>query len=49
MRLLALIVRPFNEVAARFMCLGYWSETTPKRFDGWRVAADRFGVQPLTV
>lgn len=41
-------VRPFNEVAARFMNLGYWSATTPKRFDGWRAAAERFGVEPMT-
>jgi nucleoside-diphosphate-sugar epimerase len=40
------IVRPFNEVAARFMNLGYWSETMPKTFDGWRAPAadEREGV-----
>jgi len=43
------IVRPFNEVAARFMNLGYWSETTPKLCEAWRTAAERFGVLPMTV
>lgn len=43
------IVRPFNEVAARFMSLGHWSATTPKRFDAWRAPAERFGVAPMTV
>ncbi len=43
------IVRPFNEVAARFMTLAYWSETMPKRFDGWRAAGERFGVNPVSV
>ncbi len=49
LRLMPTVVRPFNEVAARFMNLGYWSETTPKRFDDWRASAARFGVEPMTV
>ena len=49
LRLMPSIVRPFNEVAARFMNLGYWSETTPKLCGAWRTAAERFGVQPMTV
>ena len=49
LRAMPTVVRPFNEVAARFMNLGYWSETTTKQFDGWKRTADRFGVQPMTV
>jgi NADH dehydrogenase len=49
LRLMPPIIRPFNEVAARFMNLGYWSETTPKLCEAWRTAAERFGVQPMTV
>lgn len=49
LRFLPPVVRPFNEVAARFMNLGYWSETSPKRCDGWRLSADRFGVEPMSV
>ena len=49
LRFMPPVVRPFNEVAARFMNLGYWSETSPKRCDGWRRSADRFGVEPMSV
>lgn len=49
LRAMPKVLRPFNEVAARFMALGYWSETTPKLFDGWRGSADRFGVEPMRV
>ena len=49
MRLLAPIVRPFNEVAARLMTLGLYSATESKPFPGWQVSADRFGVAPRTV
>jgi uncharacterized protein YbjT (DUF2867 family) len=40
-------VQPFSEIGARFMRLGYWSETAPKRFERWRETADRFGVHPI--
>ena len=49
MRLLAPIVKPFNEVAARMMTLGLYSATEAKPFPQWKVAADRFGVAPRTV
>jgi uncharacterized protein YbjT (DUF2867 family) len=49
MRLLAPVVRPFNEVAARLMTLGLYSATVPQPFSGWQVSADRFGVVPRTV
>lgn len=45
----AALVRPFNELAARFMSLGYWSGREDHRLDHWRQAADRFGVAPMTV
>jgi uncharacterized protein YbjT (DUF2867 family) len=49
MRLLAPVVRPFNEVAARLMTLGLYSATEAKPFPGWKASADRFGVSPRTV
>jgi hypothetical protein len=48
MRLLPPLVRPFNEVAARLMTLGFYSATEAKPFPGWKAAADRFGVAPRT-
>jgi uncharacterized protein YbjT (DUF2867 family) len=43
------VLRPFNEVAARLMRMGYFTATTDQQFPEWRVAADRFGVSPMTV
>lgn len=45
----ARLVRPFNEVAARMMMLGYWSATTDQPFPGWRETADRLGLSPISV
>jgi uncharacterized protein YbjT (DUF2867 family) len=49
MRLLAPIVRPFDEVAARLMTLGLYSATCSEPFPGWKASADRFGLTPRTV
>jgi uncharacterized protein YbjT (DUF2867 family) len=49
LRLLPPVVRPFNEVAARLVSLGFYLATTPQAFPGWKAAADRFGVAPRTV
>jgi NADH dehydrogenase len=49
MRLLAPLVRPFNEVAARLMTFGLYAATVPQPFPQWNGAADRFGVTPRTV
>ena len=49
MKFLPPIVRPFNEVAARLMTLGYYSATQAAPFPGWKASADRFGVTPRTV
>jgi hypothetical protein len=49
MRVLPPIVRPFNEVAARLMTLGYYAATESVPFPDWKAAADRFGVSPRTV
>ena len=49
LRLLPPIVRPFNEVAARLISLGFYVATTPQAFPGWKAPADRFGVAPRTV
>jgi uncharacterized protein YbjT (DUF2867 family) len=49
MRLLAPIVKPFNEVAARMMTLGLYSATEARPFPGWQATAERFGVAPRSV
>lgn len=43
------LVRPFNEVAARFASMGYWMTLTDRGFPGWGESARRFGVEPMTV
>lgn len=48
MRFLPPVVRPFNEVAARMMTLGYFA-TIDSPFPEWKAAADRFGVRPRTI
>ena len=49
LRLLPGIVRPFNEVGARLISLGFYIATASVPFAGWKTAADRFGVAPRTV
>ena len=48
LRLLPPLVRPFHEVAARLMTLGFYSATEAKPFPEWKAAADRFGIAPRT-
>lgn len=43
------LVRPFNEVAARFMRMGYYTATTDARFTDWTTASTRFGVAPMSI
>ena len=43
------LVRPFNEVAARFASMGYWSTLRDRPFPDWRMSAQRFGVEPITL
>jgi len=49
LKYLPLLVRPFNEVTARLMSLGFYAATESKPFPGWKAAADRFGVAPRSV
>ena len=49
MRLLAPIIRPFNEVAARMTAIGLYSATEATPFPGWKATAERFGVAPRSV
>ncbi|MEZ5318100.1 MAG: NmrA family NAD(P)-binding protein [Vicinamibacterales bacterium] len=49
LRWLPPLVRPFSEVQARLMTLGYHAATVPGAFPGWKAAADRFGVAPRSV
>lgn len=43
------LARPFNEVAARFASMGYWTTLEDRRFPGWSEVSTRFGVSPMTV
>ena len=43
------VARPFNEVAARYASLGYWTTLSDRRFPEWRESAERFGVEPVTI
>jgi len=49
MRILPPIVRPFNEVAARLMTLGWHSATQSQAFPEWQTNAARFRLAPRTV
>jgi NADH dehydrogenase len=44
-----LLLRPFNEVAARLMRMGYFTATSDLHFPNWKLAADRFGVSPQSI
>jgi NADH dehydrogenase len=48
MKYLPPIIKPFNEVAARLMTLGYYA-TLHTPLQNWKAPADRFGVTPMTV
>ena len=48
LRFMPHLVRPFNEVAARLMTLGYWSASADHRMDDWSKSAVRFGHQPMS-
>ena len=43
------VVRPFSEVGARLMSLGYWTTLENRSFPEWRISAERFGIQPRSV
>jgi uncharacterized protein YbjT (DUF2867 family) len=49
MKVLAPVIRPFNEVAARLVSLGLYAATESTPFPAWKAAADRFGVAPRTI
>jgi NADH dehydrogenase len=49
LRYAPMLVRPFNEVAARMMRMGYFAATRDGTFADWRVSAERLGVTPRTV
>jgi NADH dehydrogenase len=48
MKYLPVLVRPFNELAARQMTLGLFAATEARPFPDWKKSADRFGVSPRT-
>lgn len=43
------LLRPFNEVGARMMRMGYFAATTDQRLPNWKDAAERFGVSPMSM
>lgn len=43
------VVRPFHEVAARMMSLGYLAASRDVPFEAWQENARRFGINPRTV
>jgi NADH dehydrogenase len=49
LRVGARLLRPFAEVPARFMALGFMSTLGDRPMDHWRVAATRFAVNPISV
>ncbi len=49
MRFLPPVVKPFNELAARLMTLGYYSAAYSEPYEKWTNAAERFGVRPRTL
>ncbi len=49
LRVGAMLIRPFNELMARYMMLGFWSASTDRPLANWQQAADRFGVAPRTL
>jgi uncharacterized protein YbjT (DUF2867 family) len=49
LRLGGILLRPFNEAAARRMTLGAFSAMADAPFLAWRQTADRLGVTPRTV
>jgi uncharacterized protein YbjT (DUF2867 family) len=49
MKVLAPVIKPFNEVAARMISIGLYSATHSAPFPDWRKTADRFAVSPRTV
>lgn len=48
LRLGSRLLRPFDELTARFMALGAWSAEGDRRLDHWDRAAAQFGVEPIT-
>jgi uncharacterized protein YbjT (DUF2867 family) len=49
LKILPVLVRPFNEVGARLITLGLYNATLTTPFPSWTQAATRFGVTPRTI
>lgn len=48
LRVLSLVLRPVNELVARFMAMGYWASGADRPLPHWEDAARRFGVEGIT-
>jgi uncharacterized protein YbjT (DUF2867 family) len=44
----ARMLRPFRELTARFMAMGAWAAATDRSLPHWKLAARRFGIDPMT-
>lgn len=44
----SVVLRRFNEVAARFMAMGAWVASTDRSMLNWESTAKRFGIEPMT-
>ncbi|WP_309672332.1 SDR family oxidoreductase [Gemmatimonas sp.] len=45
----SIILRPFSEMTARLMAMGYFTARATNAFTDWEPAANRFGVVPMTL
>ncbi|MGQ0702322.1 MAG: SDR family oxidoreductase [Gemmatimonadales bacterium] len=48
LRAASVVVRPFNELAARFSAMGAWVAAMDRALPHWELAARRFGIEPMT-
>lgn len=49
LRVGSIVLRPFSEKGARLMAMGYFTARMQDAFTDWQAAAQRFGVQPMTL
>jgi uncharacterized protein YbjT (DUF2867 family) len=45
----SVVLRPFSEMGARLMAMGYFTARSTNPFTNWQPAARRFGVEPRTI
>ncbi len=45
----SIVLRPFSEMGARLMAMGYFTSQMKDAFTDWQPASRRFGVQPMSI